>query len=244
MQVAIALGNGDGTFKAPGRTTFQAQALGNGQQIAVADFNGDGKADVLIANPYGITGVVLGNGDGTLAPLGSADAYTPNLSIVLPIGGATRVGDFNGDGKADVIVGRVQLLSAASATAPAAGFSLNADSTTGTVKAGQSATRPQRDAGKRIQRHGDVRLQRPAAGAACGFSPASVAVSGATVGATTLTISTTAAAMGAVGGAGTGWPSGVDPALPGAVLLAGLGLLAMTRRTRPAAAWRGSASRR
>ena len=240
MQVAIALGNGDGSFKAPGRTTFQAQALGNGQQIAVADFNGDGKADVLIANPYGITGVVLGNGDGTLSPLGSAGAYTPNLTIALPIGGATRVVDFNGDGKADVIVGRVQLSSATAAALPAPGFSMGADSTTGTVKAGQAAiAHISVTPGGGYSGTVTFSCAGFPAEAACAFAPPTLAVSGTTDGATTLTISTTAAAaMGSAGNAGTGSPGGVDPALPGALLLAALGLFAMGRRGTLVVAWR------
>src|SRR5580704_10131648 len=50
----VLLGNGDGTFTA-------APSLGfSGTQIATADFNGDGKPDILLN-----TMVFLGNGDGT-----------------------------------------------------------------------------------------------------------------------------------------------------------------------------------
>jgi len=66
-------------------------------QIAVADFNGDGKQDAAIGS-----GAVLliGNGDGTF--------QTP---LSLGAGGAdTAVGDFNGDGKPDLAVGGVIVL--------------------------------------------------------------------------------------------------------------------------------------
>jgi hypothetical protein len=56
----IYLGNGDGTFSktnsyTPGNPTQQ-----NSFGIAIADFNGDGKPDIAVANT-----VLLGNGDGT-----------------------------------------------------------------------------------------------------------------------------------------------------------------------------------
>src|SRR5204863_1150934 len=169
------------------RTTFQAQALGNGQQIAVADFNGDGKADVLIANPFGTSGVVFGNGDGTLAPLGSAGASLPNLALVLPIGGATRVMELNGDARPDVVVGNVQLLSAGTAVAPPPGFSIGADSTSGTVKAGQSVQATLSiTPGSGFSGTVSFSCSGLPAGAACSFSPASVPVSGTTPVSTTL----------------------------------------------------------
>jgi hypothetical protein len=57
---AIYLGKGDGTF-----STTNSYTLGNPPQqnwfgIAIADFNGDGKPDIAVANT-----VLLGNGDGT-----------------------------------------------------------------------------------------------------------------------------------------------------------------------------------
>jgi uncharacterized repeat protein (TIGR01451 family) len=65
------------------------------QLIAVADFNGDGKPDVVVAN-YGFNavGVLLGKGDGTFG----AAAQSPIGNY--PTGMA--VGDFNGDGNADL----------------------------------------------------------------------------------------------------------------------------------------------
>ncbi|MCE9658527.1 MAG: VCBS repeat-containing protein [Burkholderiales bacterium] len=232
LQVALALGNGDGSFKPPARTTFAAQALGNGQQLAVADFNADGKTDVLIANPFGTSGIVFGNGDGTLAPLGSAGSYLPNLALVLPIGGATRVVEFNGDARPDVIVGNVQLLSAGTAVAPPPGFSVGADSTTGTVKAGQSVQATlSLTPGSGFSGTVGFSCSGLPAGAACSFSPASLPLSGTTPVSTTLTISTTAAAaMGWVGRADPGAPGAIDPALPAALVLASLALLALRRR--------------
>ena len=223
MQVAIALGNGDGTFRAPDRTTFSAQALGGDQQLAVADFNGDGKLDVFIANPFGATGIAYGRGDGTLAPLGTPTAAIFNLKVNLPTGGAARVLELNSDGKADVLVGATLLLSQTVAAATPAAFSLAATSSAGTVKAGQSVqtTLTLTPANGYA---GDVALSCAGlpAGASCSFAPATVAVRGNTA-STTLTLATTAAA-------GIVPAGGVDPRVPSSALLAMLAVAAFWLR--------------
>ena len=64
---------------------------------AVGDFNGDGKADLVVVNQGSNTmSVLLGNGDGTFQP------KTDYATGTSPAGVA--VGDFNGDGKADIAV--------------------------------------------------------------------------------------------------------------------------------------------
>jgi hypothetical protein len=104
-QLAVLLGNGDGTFQ-------PAVAYGSGGRIpvsvAVADMNGDGKPDLLVANFWasfqnlnGTVGVLLGNGDGTFqSPVAYASGGTggPNS------GGSVAVADVNLDGKPDVLV--------------------------------------------------------------------------------------------------------------------------------------------
>jgi hypothetical protein len=58
--VGVLLGNGDGTFQ----TALVFSAGPNPKQVAIADANGDGKADiVLIAGSN--AGALLGNGNGT-----------------------------------------------------------------------------------------------------------------------------------------------------------------------------------
>ena len=62
--VSILLGNGDGTFKAANGSPVQVG--GFPFFLAVADFNGDGSADVAVTNADDSTvSVLLGNGDGT-----------------------------------------------------------------------------------------------------------------------------------------------------------------------------------
>jgi uncharacterized protein (TIGR03437 family) len=81
-------GNGDGTFQPP-------RMVGSGV-LRVADFNGDGKPDLLCAGLV----VRLGNGDGTFKnPIATAAAQN---FTALNFGGAIVVGDFNGDGHLDV----------------------------------------------------------------------------------------------------------------------------------------------
>jgi hypothetical protein len=66
---------------------------------AVADLNGDGKADIVVGTSSG-TSVLLGNGDGTVQP----------PVIVGPLGGTLIAADLNGDGKPDLIgIGSVML---------------------------------------------------------------------------------------------------------------------------------------
>jgi hypothetical protein len=65
--------------------------------VALADFNGDGKLDVLLNNYVGLQ-VRLGNGDGTFG--------TPtNINITPPPSGPAITADFDGDGKTDVAFG-------------------------------------------------------------------------------------------------------------------------------------------
>ena len=94
--VQVLLGNGDGTF----RKGVRATAGRNPVDIAAADFNGDGKLDLVVSSlsvdtsPDSIS-VLLGNGDGTF--------QRPARFLVRGIQPLhLTVADFNGDGKPDV----------------------------------------------------------------------------------------------------------------------------------------------
>jgi hypothetical protein len=101
----ILTGNGNGTFS--GNFNFFGMCLGcGGGNVAVADFNGDGKLDLVAANsnittPNGLFGsgtitVFLGNGNGSFQ---NGVNYTIGLNAVF-----VAVVDLNGDGKPDLAV--------------------------------------------------------------------------------------------------------------------------------------------
>jgi len=100
--VGVLLGNGDGTFQA-------AQSYASGGytavSVAVGDFNGDHKTDLVVANQCqssgncgnGNVGVLLGMGNGTFAPAQDFASGGNNTAAVA-------TGDFNPDGRTDLVL--------------------------------------------------------------------------------------------------------------------------------------------
>lgn len=89
-ELRVHLGNGDGTF-----TESASVAAGLAQSLLVADFNGDGRDD-LIETGNGHLSIRLGQADGTLGSATSIDTGTSGYRLAL--------GDFNGDGLSDFAV--------------------------------------------------------------------------------------------------------------------------------------------
>jgi hypothetical protein len=95
-QVSVFLGNGDGTFHQPAGSPYGVGL--NPTSLAVGDFFSDGRLDLVAANVYSNTlSVLQGNVDGTFS------AVNP---LVPPAGSfpfGLAVGDFNGDGRTDLV---------------------------------------------------------------------------------------------------------------------------------------------
>ena len=94
--VAISLGNGNGTFQAP--NTFATGTGGSARGIAGADINGDGHIDLVTTNHADNTvSVLLGFGNGSFQPQQTYRTGANPYQLTL--------GDVTGDGKIDALVG-------------------------------------------------------------------------------------------------------------------------------------------
>ena len=92
--IDVFLGDGRGGLGTP---TFYATNFGS-EGIAIADFSGDGNADLIVAHCCGLTDLtfLVGQGDGTFqSPVHFAGGADPTR---------LAVSDLNGDGKPDLVV--------------------------------------------------------------------------------------------------------------------------------------------
>ena len=102
--VSILLGNGDGTFQQPAEFSAASNIFGGGGEVTIADFNGDGRPDLAVAgSTNGGFAILLGKGDGTFAQSFAVAGCDPNMICYGAAGYPLGVGDFNGDGRLDII---------------------------------------------------------------------------------------------------------------------------------------------
>jgi uncharacterized repeat protein (TIGR03803 family) len=102
--VSVFLNNGNGTF-APAQTYVTSNDGSTlAESVAVADVNGDGKPDLVVANGsnvyVGNVSVLLNNGNGTFQ---APQTLIGGGSVVNA--DSVAVADVNGDGKPDIVVG-------------------------------------------------------------------------------------------------------------------------------------------
>jgi hypothetical protein len=109
--VSVLLGNGDGTLQTPvvgyatgGYPGGNPFAFSNYPTVPplVADFNGDGHMDVIVADSFFSFVFLPGYGDGSFRS--TIDYYAP-VGLKNPFAVGMASGDFNGDGITDYVIG-------------------------------------------------------------------------------------------------------------------------------------------
>ncbi len=97
--VSVLLGNGNGTFWYKTDYSIKSTLGSSARSVAIADFNADGKPDLVVTDVDGLTNkvwVLLGNGNGTFSPGGAFSTGTNPVTVATA--------DLNADGRLDLAV--------------------------------------------------------------------------------------------------------------------------------------------
>lgn len=98
-QIAVFLGNGDGTFQSP-IISPSCNCQGTPGPLVAGNFNGDHNLDLAVGEGNAVN-ILLGKGDGT---------FSAPTSISVPTAACLATGDFNNDGNLDLTTGTSVLL--------------------------------------------------------------------------------------------------------------------------------------
>jgi hypothetical protein len=102
--VSLLVGNGRGGFTLAGTSHTLPDGSSGITSLALADFNGDGSQDLVVADNGGRVFVVSSIGDIPYPILPVQTLSVPDLGANPGRSPKVAVGDFNGDGKPDIVV--------------------------------------------------------------------------------------------------------------------------------------------
>ncbi|HXE74571.1 MAG TPA: CRTAC1 family protein [Candidatus Xenobia bacterium] len=96
--------NGDGTFSDASKSSGIASQIGKGLGVVAADFDGDGWIDLYVANDSVRNFLFRNQGKGTFKEIGIASGVALDEGGRPQAGMGTAAGDYDGDGRLDIIV--------------------------------------------------------------------------------------------------------------------------------------------
>jgi len=96
--------NGDGTFTDVSKASGIASQIGKGLGVVAADFDGDGWIDIYVANDSVRNFLFHNQGNGTFKEIGIASGVALDEGGRPQAGMGTAAGDYDGDGRLDIIV--------------------------------------------------------------------------------------------------------------------------------------------
>jgi hypothetical protein len=138
-ELAIAIGEGDGTFFSPTVLNIAGGDTARSAQLAAADFDGDGNIDLALFDSAAYSGIFYGKGDGTFNYVNDSGTAVPkdliNIFSLTQSGIGAIAVDLNKDGKPDILSSNAIYLNnySSTTTLPTSNTALSASPTTATL---------------------------------------------------------------------------------------------------------------